>query len=189
MLARYKRIALSLACLIELCFAPALPADPQAGARKPIETTITQLIESGAKFNGKRVRIAASFHTDGIERSVLLEPNCGSKTSPPGAPQCTRGVAPVDSDRAENDPGNADLDRALGESGRAGTMDEHITAEFIGIFRCVPSCTSPKYFSLEIERVEDLKVEKKDSKPHRPKDQPNGTLNRNNDAPTSLTTL
>jgi len=186
MLARYKRIALSLACLIGLCFAPVLPADPQAGARKPVETTITHLIESGAKFNGKRVRIPASFHTDGIERSVLLEPNCGSKTPPlADAPQCGRGVAPVDSDKAKNDPGNADLDRALAQSGRAGTMDKHITAEFTGIFRCVPSCASPKYFSFEIERVENLKVETKDLKPHRPTDQPNGTLNQNNDAPTS----
>ena len=172
MLARYKRAVLSLACLIGLCFAPELPADPQAGARKPVETTITQLIESGPKFNGKRVRILASFHTDGIERTVLLEPNCGSKTPPPGAPQCSRGVSPVDSDKAESDPGNADLDRALAQSGRAGTMDKHITAKFTGIFRCVPFCASPKYFSLEIERVENLKVEMKDLKPHRPTDQP-----------------
>jgi hypothetical protein len=185
MLASY-RTALWLACLIELCFAPELPADPQARARKPVETTVTQLIKSGAKFNGKRVRFPASFHADGIERSVLLEPNCGSKTPPQAAPQCSRGLAPVDSDKAESDPGNADLDRALAQSGRAGTMDKHITAEFTGTFRCVPSCATPKYFSLEIERVENLKVEMRDLKPHRPTDQPNGTLNQNNDAPTSL---
>ncbi len=177
MLAAYKRIALSLACLIGLRFAPALPADPHADARKPVETTVTQLIESGAKFNGKRVRIPASFHTDGIERSVLLEPNCGSNAPPPGAPQCSRGVAPVDSDKADQDPGDAELNRVLAESGRAGTMDKHVTAEFTGKFRCVPSCASPKYFSLEIERVENLKVEMKDLKPHRPQDQPNGALN------------
>ena len=186
MLARHKRIALSLACLIGMCFAPALPADPQAGARKPVETTITQLIESGTKFNGKRVRVPASFHSDGIERSVLLEPNCGSDTPPPGVPQCSRGVAPVDSDKADHAPGHAELDRVLAESGRAGTTDKHVTAEITGKFRCVPSCASPKYFSLEIERVENLKVETKDLKPHRPKDQPNGTLNQNNNAPSLM---
>jgi hypothetical protein len=31
-------------------------------------------------------------------------------------------------------------------------------------------CASPKYLSLEIERVENLKVEMKDLKPHRPTD-------------------
>ena len=141
---------------------------PQRAADKSIETTITALLKKSAIFSGKRVRVSASFHTDGIEQSVLLEPDCGSRTPPPGAPQCSRGVAPVDSDKAENDPGNADLDRALAQSGRAGTMDKHITAEFTGVFRCVPSCASPKYFTLEIERVENLKIEMKDLKPHRP---------------------
>jgi hypothetical protein len=175
MLARHKQGALSLACLIGLCFAAELAADPQAPARKPVETTITQLIESRAKFNDKRVRVPASFHSDGIEFTLLREPNCGqpnrtSKTPPQTEPQCSRGVVPVDSDKAENDPGNAELDRVLAESGRAGTMDKHITAEFTGIFRCVPSCAHAKWFKLEIERVENLKVEMKDLKPHRPTD-------------------
>ena len=173
MLARPKRSALSLACLIGLCFAPELAADPQAPPRKPVETAITQLIESGAKFNGKRVRVSASFHSDGIERSVLMEPNCGqpnrtSKATPQREPQCSRGVGPVDSDKAENDPGNADLDRVLAQNPLLGTRDKFITAEFTGIFRCVPSCSHPKWFKLEIERVENLKVEMKDIKPHRP---------------------
>lgn len=175
MLGRLTRTTLSLACLIELCFAPKLAADPQASVRKPVEATITQLIESGAKFNGKLVRVSASFHSDGIERTVLMEPNCEqpnrtSKTPPQAEPQCSRGVAPLESDKAENDRGNADLDRALAQNPMLGTRDKHITAAFTGIFRCVPSCASPKYFSLEIERVENLRVEMKDLKPRRPTD-------------------
>ena len=76
-------------------------------------------------------------------------------------------IVPMESDNAENVPGNQDLDRALAQ-GERSTRDKHITAEFTGIFRCVPSCASPKYFTLEIERVENLKVEMKDLKPHRP---------------------
>src|SRR5215469_2228350 len=140
---------------------------------KSIETTITALVRSSAIFNRKRVRVSASFHSDGIERTVLLEPNCGlpdgtSKTPPPLEPQCNRGVMPVDSDTAEKDAGNAELDRVLAQSGRAGTMDKHITAEFTGKFRCVPSCAHAKWFELEIEGVENLRVEMKDLKPHRP---------------------
>jgi hypothetical protein len=141
----------------------------------PSRTTISALVKSSAKFNGKRVRIFASLHTDGLEHSVLMEPNCGqlnrtSGTSPEREPQCGRGVVPVDSDKAEKDPGNAALDRALAQRPLLGTTDKYITAQFTGIFRCVPSCASPKYLKFEIERVEDLKVEMKDLNPHRPTD-------------------
>lgn len=140
---------------------------------KLAETTVTALVEKSAKFSGKRVRVSASFHSDGIDFSVLMEPNCGlfdatSKTPPPGEPQCYRGIVPKESDKAENDPGNKDLDRALAK-GERSTNDKHITAKFTGVFRCVPSCVSPKYFALEFERVENLKVEMKDLRPHRPK--------------------
>lgn len=176
MLVCYKRIAFSVAFLTGHCFAPVLSVGLQADtARNPIETTITKLIKFSAKFDGKRVRVPASFHTDGIERSVLLEPNCAAEHSPPRAPQCGRGVVPLDSDKSRNDPGNAELDRLLAQSGRTGTMDKHITAEFVGVFRCVPSCASPKYFGLDIESVENLRVEIRDTKPHRPTNQHNGT--------------
>lgn len=178
MLISYQRIAFSLSWVVGLGLwfpTPKLIADPQTRAAKATETTITTLVESGARFSGKRVRVPASFHSDGREHSVLMEPNCGElrptpKTPGTEVPQCYRGVVPLESDKAENDPGNADLDRALAQSPLLGTMDKHITAEFTGIFRCVPSCASPKYFSLEIERVENLKVEMKDLKPHRPTD-------------------
>ena len=145
---------------------------PRNASDKSIETTITALVKKSAIFSGKPVRVVASFHSDGIERSVLLEPNCGlfdatSKTSPPGQPQCYRGVAPTESGKGEIDRGNQDLDRVLAQ-GERSTRDKHITAEFTGVFRCVPSCASPKYFTLEIERVENLKVEMRDLKPHRP---------------------
>jgi hypothetical protein len=174
MLARYKRTALSLACLIALYFASASAADPQASTRKPVETTITQLVESGAKFNGKLVRVSASFHS-GRHVTLLREPNCGqpnrtAKTPPQAEPQCSRGVVPIDSDKAENDPGNADLDRALAQNPLLGTTDKYVTAEFTGKFRCVPSCAHPKWFELKFDRVENLKVEMKDLKPHRPTD-------------------
>jgi hypothetical protein len=148
------------------------PRLPRSASDHPTATTVTTLVNTSAVFNRKRVRVSASFHSDGIERSLLLEPNCGlydatSKTPPPGQPQCQRGIVPTESDKAENDPGNQELDRALA-AGARGTSDKHVIAEFSGIFRCVPSCTFPKYFTLEIERVENVKVETKNLKPHRP---------------------
>ena len=138
---------------------------------RPIETTITALVESPQKFNGRRVHVFASFHSDGVHFSVLMEPNCGlfngtSKTPPPNQRQCSRGIA-ADSAKTIDDAGDRALDEALAKGGR-GTADKHITAEFTGRFRCVPSCASPKHFNLEIERTENVKVELKDMKPHRP---------------------
>src|SRR5215475_9528640 len=93
------------ACLLGLWLhALRLPALAQSSAAGVVEATITDLVKSSAKFNGKRVRVLASFHTDGVHRSVLLEPNCGlfdgtSKTPPPGQPQCYRGVTPSESEK------------------------------------------------------------------------------------------
>lgn len=170
-----QKIVFFAACVIVLC-----PLGPwsvrglqKTSSQIPITTTITDLVESSTKFGGRRVHVVASLHTDGIHRSMLLEPNCGllegtSKTPPPGEPQCYRGVTPVNSEKLA-DANSERLERALKQGDRS-TMDKHVTAEFTGIFRCVPSCGSPKHLALEIERVENLKVEMKDLKPHRPTD-------------------
>jgi hypothetical protein len=123
-------------------------------------------------FSGKRVTVLASFHSDGIHRSVLMEPNCGqldgtSKTPPPSEPQCARGVAPNFSDKLEDDPNYVSLKRALMQGDRS-TMDKHITAAYTGILRCEPSCRSPQRLALKIERVENVQVLMKDMRPHRP---------------------
>jgi len=174
MLTSCRKIVLSVACVIgPRCLAHPSTANPQKPSPgQPLETTITDLIKSSAKFSGKHVRVFASFHTDGIERSVLLEPNCGlldgtSKTPAPGGPQCYRGLAPAESDKLEGDPNNERLDQILKQDERS-TRDKHITAEFTGIFHCKPSCASPKLFVLEIERLDKLEVVMKDLRPHRP---------------------
>jgi hypothetical protein len=146
-----------------------LDGQTAAAPDKSVETSITALIKKRTTFERKRVRVFASFHSDGIERSVLMEPNCGQpRTSDANEPQCRLGVVPIDSDKAETDPGSQSLDRALAQGNR-GTMDKHITAAFTGIFKCDPSCASPNRLTPEIERVENLRVEMKDLKPHPPK--------------------
>jgi len=172
MLSIFKKVGLLLPWAIAMCSFALSTAHPQSYPAKPIETTITDLIKSSAKFNGKRVRVPASFHTDGIHTSVLLEPNCGlfdgtSKTPPPGQPQCYRGVVPSESSKLEGDPANNRLDEILGQ-GERSTSDKHITAEFTGVFSCKPSCASPKRFVFDIERIDKLEVVWKNLKPHWP---------------------
>ena len=146
--------------------------DANARSAQRLETTITAIVESPGKFSGKRVHVFASFHTDGLHWSVLKEPDCGladgtSKTPPPNQPPCARGVVAVPSTNASDDNGDHALDQALAKGAR-GTSDKHITAEFTGKFRCLPSCTSPDRLNLEIERTENVSVEMKDINPHRP---------------------
>lgn len=74
---------------------------------------------------------------------------------------------PKESKGLEEDPGNERLDQVL-KQGERNTSDKHITAEFTGIFRCEPSCSSPKFFILEMERVEKVEVVWKNLKPHLP---------------------
>lgn len=172
---------MSVALTVLLCMIVALPcalglqrtdARPPQNSDKSTTTSITTLIKKSGIFSGKRVTVSASFHSDGIHTTVLMEPNCGrfdgtSKSPPPGQPQCFRGVVPLDTDKNENDAGTNELYRVM-ERGLRGTEDKYITAEFTGIFRCDPSCRSPKQFVLDLERVEDLNVVMKDLRPHRP---------------------
>jgi len=79
---------------------------PQNASDKSTATTITALVRKSAMFNGKRVTVIASLHSDGIHTIALMEPNCGrfdgtSKTPPPGQPQCFRGVVQWDTDKNE----------------------------------------------------------------------------------------
>jgi hypothetical protein len=180
MLANYRNIVYSLFWVVGVGLwfpKPQTAGGPQAQPTKQVKATITQLVESSAKFNGKRVSVRASYSSDGIDFDLLMEPNCGrptdtSKATPSGEPQCARGVVPTD--WPENDPGTDELARTSRDGAR-GTSGQYITADFTGKFGCRPSCKSPKCFTLEIERVENLKIEMKDLKPHRPKDQPNGS--------------
>lgn len=175
MLTNCQKITSALCLVVGLgpCFSGQQPAaSRQSQPVKQVEATITALVESSTKFNGKRVRVRASYSSDGIDHDVLMEPNCGrptdaSRATRSGEPQCVRGVVPTD--WPENDPGTDELARTSRQGAR-GTDDEYITADFTGRFSCVPSCTSPKYFSLQIERVENVKIKTKDLRPHHPAD-------------------
>jgi len=173
LVASNKRLFL-LALVLELyCTVSLLAGLAQAyPASRIVQTTITELVTSSNKFNAKRVRVFATYDTDGIHRSVLLEPNCGvfegtSKTPPPDQPQCRSGVVPSETAKLEGDSNYERLLEILNH-GERSTRDKHITAEFTGIFHCKPSCTSPKFFVLEMERVEKVQVVWKNLKPHLP---------------------
>jgi hypothetical protein len=90
----YQRFALSLSWALGLGLwfpTTLLTADPQTRPAKPIETTITTLVESSAKFSGELRPIT---------------PRTEDR-------QCRQGIVPTESDKAEKDPGNQSLDRAL----------------------------------------------------------------------------
>jgi hypothetical protein len=171
--ARVLPRAIGVVCLIS-CIASAR----QTISREPVDTTVTKLARKSATFNGKLVRVAASFDSDGIEHSFLLEPNCGlagTTMQPPTVkPECDLAISPWIPDEVENNSDIQALDRALNEGSR-GTIYKHVSAVFTGKFICKPSCASAKGRILEIQKVDKLEVLPKDFKPHHPTGEKSGT--------------
>jgi hypothetical protein len=122
---------------------------------KAINATVCEVVEDALRFVGKRVRFSAKFQSDGIEHTVLKDPNC------------SRGIEPLVPDEVEQHPDIQALDRALGQ-GMRGTMDKHIVATFTGRF-VVRDSHSGLRFVLNIERVDDFKVTQVDLRPHVPR--------------------
>src|SRR5229473_729936 len=173
MLMRYNKTVCLLSCIIgTLGLTSRLSARPGQTtlAKPPIDTSVSDILADSRRFNGKCVRLTASFQSDGLEHSVLLEPNCdvtgAPRQAPPVEPQCERGIIPWVPDGVEDHPDIEALDRALAK-GRRGTIDKHIVATFTGRFVCKPSCTSRRGRVLEIEQVDKIDVVMKESKPRR----------------------
>lgn len=122
---------------------------------KAINATVCEVVEDALPFVGKRVRFFAKFQSDGIEHSVLMDPNC------------VRSIEPLVPDEVEQHPDIQALDRALGQ-GIRGAMDKRIVATFTGRF-VVRDSQSGLRFVLNIERVDDLKVTQVDLRPHVPR--------------------
>jgi hypothetical protein len=78
---------------------------------KAVNVTVCEIVEGPLRFVGKRVRLSAKFQSDGIEHTVLTDPDCG------------RGIEPFVLDEVEQHPDIQALDRAL-DKGMRGTLDK-----------------------------------------------------------------
>jgi hypothetical protein len=128
----------------------------QTQTSRAIITTVCEIVEDPLRFVGKRVGFSARFDSDGIERSVLTDLSCG------------RGIEPFVPDEVEQHPDIEAFDRALGQGMRA-TIGKRIVATFSGRFVLRDSYSSRLRFVLNIERIDDLKVTRVDTKPHVPR--------------------
>ena len=128
----------------------------QAQSSNIVSTTVCDVVEDPLRFVGKTIRFSARFDSDGIERSVLTDPNCG------------RGIEPFAPNEVEQHPDIRALDSALGQ-GMRSTMDKRIVANFTGRFLLRDSNSSRLQFVLNIVRIDDLKVTPLDLKPHVPR--------------------
>jgi hypothetical protein len=139
---------------------------PEERSAKPIETTVSEVAANSERFNGKRVKLRASFESDGIEHSILEEPKCRLadtlNDTVPADPDCKRGLVPWVADEIENHLDIHALDVALAR-GRRGTIDKQIVATFTGRFICKPSCSAKAGRILEIEQIDELAVKMNES--------------------------
>ncbi len=123
---------------------------------KAISVTVCEFVEDALPFVGKRVRFSAKFQSDGIEHSVLTDPDCG------------RGIEPFVPDEVEQHPDIEAFDHAL-DQGMRGTIDKRVVATFTGRFVLRDSYSSRFRFVLNIEQIDDLRVTRFDLKPHLPR--------------------
>ena len=118
--------------------------------------TVCEIVEDALRFVGKRVRFSAKFQSDGIEHSVLTDPDCG------------RGIEPFVPDEVEQHPDIEAFEGAL-DQGMRGTIDKRVVATFTGRFVLHDSYSSHFRFVLNIERIDDLRVTRVDVNPHVPR--------------------
>jgi hypothetical protein len=125
----------------------AVPLSSIAAARNDgnaiVRTTLCAVVQKPADFDGKRVRFAAAFESDGLDNSVLM------------SRRCKLGIVPYYADTHQNVSELAALDAALAR-GMAGTLDKSIQAVFVGIFEYQPHGRYQRI--LRIERVMFLSV-------------------------------
>jgi hypothetical protein len=133
----------------------------QPSPMEAIDTSVSQITAKSDSFVGKRVRIRARFESDGLESSVLVEPQCAFLDDPkqkrPSDPKCKLGIVPSDLAGVEDHADIKAFDRAL-EKGVSGTKDKRVVATFTGWFRCKPACSAIGGRILEIESIDDLDV-------------------------------
>jgi len=91
-----------------------------ARSEEPIETTICAIVEDPGAFDKKVVRVAATFQSDGVEHSSLMDPACSKTTV-----AITSGPSDVAAHSA--------LTAAV-FNGRPGTFGKEIRGVFIGRF-------------------------------------------------------
>jgi len=88
-----RKIGCILCCSVGALWTLCSIANPRASASgSSVDSTVTELYERSTHFKGKRVRVRAAFSSDGIERSLLVEPDCDLEGTGIRPPQSGRDV-------------------------------------------------------------------------------------------------
>jgi hypothetical protein len=99
-----------------------------------------------SRYNGKLIRVRAQVESDGIEHTVLLDPE----------KRCNKGVIPWTKRTSDGSDPFAPIDDAIYRRGQFGTIDKKIVATFTGTFRSKRN--KEHLIILEIESVTDVNV-------------------------------
>src|SRR6267378_3771067 len=82
----------------------------------PTDTSVSEIVANSDRFNGKEVRLRASFRSDAREHSSLEEPKCAFvdtlKDGDSVDPECKHGLVPWVPDEVEDHPDIKALDSA-----------------------------------------------------------------------------
>lgn len=108
---------------------------------EPILTTLCEVVSHSDRFDGKLVRFRATFISDGIERSILVQRGC------------KLGIVPLIDADDQTRPTVDAFNRAINQGG-PGTGDKTVVAMFIGRFAWKP----PSERTLDLVAVDELRV-------------------------------
>jgi hypothetical protein len=113
---------------------------PKAVDRKPVETTLCDVVTHSVRFAAKLVRFHASLLSDGLEHAVLVDH------------RCELGIIPHIPDEFKSRPDIQAFERAV-DSGRPGTLDKRVSATFTGTF-----VRNGQKRILEVEVIANVKI-------------------------------
>ena len=137
-----------IACATVFCCPLSQSQTAAVRSSTPIQIPLCNIAQHPQRYQGMRVRLRASFETDGLEHSILADSDC------------KRGIVPRIAKGAEHNSDVEALERAVAK-GRRGTIDKHIVGTFTGtvVYREKPSPSGT--LILEIEKIDDLQVTNK----------------------------
>ena len=134
-----------VACCLFMCIFSGILSCHSSSRSGPIDTTVCEIVDKCAQFDGKHVRVKAELISDGLEASSLVDAVTPAK--------CQLGIRPETSHDIDGHEDIKALDRALTQ-GQRGTLDKRIVADFTGQYEC----DSGRNRILHIERVNGLAV-------------------------------
>lgn len=132
---------LSVAIVLCVCGGASL-----AWSGEPISVTLCEISAAPEMYDGQLIRVHARVESDGLERTVLVDP----------MPKCRYGGASFDVAPDVKDPAIEKISDTIFSGASFGTRNKFIRGDFVGVFHVEAGI--PRFLHLEVQSVSNLKI-------------------------------